>query len=96
MHFSAKSTSLHCPKLHSLPTTDDGHPDLRLVRELFGMEQEELSTFLGIGLETYKSWESHRRNPSRAAVSLLKILVARPDVVCQVLGTQNKAVMKMI
>lgn len=73
--------------LRIFPVTDTGQPDLRRVRDSLGMEQEEISDFLGVGVGTYRSWEGHHRTPSAAALSLLKILVARPDVVRDVLGS---------
>lgn len=73
---------------HLLQTTEDGHPDIRKVRVQFGMEQEEIANLLGVGVGTYRSWEQHQRAPSAAALTLLKIFAARPDVVCKVMGTK--------
>jgi len=89
MHTNHHDTRGFISPMHGLPITETGQPDLRRVRDTFGMEQEEISNFLGVGVGTYRSWEGHHRTPSAAALSLLKILVARPDVVRDVLGTNT-------
>jgi putative transcriptional regulator len=56
------------------------------VREKLGMTQEEFAQMLGVSARTLEGWEQGKTKPSGAAVSLIKIAVARPDVVREVLA----------
>ncbi len=70
---------------------DDGTINLRAIRkQIFHMTQGEMSEMLSVARDTYKSWEKNHRSPSGAALSLLRIAVARPDVVRAVLGNKDE------
>ncbi|MFN8441365.1 MAG: helix-turn-helix domain-containing protein [Caldilineaceae bacterium] len=50
-----------------------------------GLSQMEFAKLLGVSKRTLQEWEQGRREPSGAAKSLLKIALARPDVLREVL-----------
>ena len=77
--------------MNGLPMNDLGRIDLKAIRKSFKLEQEEFALLLGVSASTYRSWEYEQRQPSDAALSLLKIAAARPDVVKQVLGANVDA-----
>lgn len=56
------------------------------AREKLAMTQEEFAKMLGVSSRTLEGWEQGTKKPSGAAVSLIKIAAARPEVVKQVLA----------
>lgn len=50
------------------------------ARQKVGFSQRQFAELMGVSLRTLQEWEQGRRNPSRAARSLLKIAMERPDV----------------
>ena len=54
--------------------------DVARVRQKTGMSQREFAVFLGISVRTLQSWERNASKPSGAAVTLLRIVEARPDI----------------
>ncbi len=75
---------------------EKGKINLREIRkQLFGATQEEMANMLSVSVDTYKSWEKEHRSPSGPALSLLRIAVARPDVVKSVLGNQDKSTIEV-
>lgn len=69
---------------------DDGKINLRAIRkQMFRMTQDEFAGMLLVAKDTYKSWETNHRMPSGPSLSLLRIAVARPDVVKAVLGKKD-------
>ncbi len=70
-----------------LPMNNLGQINLKAIRTGFNLDQKEFADLIGVPENTYISWEIKRRNPSRSAVSLLKIAAAYPDIVKRVLGT---------
>jgi hypothetical protein len=68
--------------------TADGTPDARAIRKTIfpGLTSEKFATVLGVPVRTYRSWESGDRLPSGAALSLLKIAAAAPELVREILN----------
>lgn len=64
-----------------------------LRRKVLRMTREEFAESMGVPLSTYKSWESKKqaRKPSAASKSLLRIAVARPDVIREVFGVKPES-----
>lgn len=54
--------------------------DVARIRQKTGMSQSEFAGFLGISVRTLQSWERNASKPSGAAVTLLRIVEARPEV----------------
>ncbi|MBS3895421.1 helix-turn-helix domain-containing protein [Silanimonas sp.] len=63
-------------KVHLVPVTLAVEARLRV-----GMSQAQFAEKLGVSKRTLQEWEQGRRQPSGAAMALLKIAAARPDVV---------------
>jgi putative transcriptional regulator len=59
--------------------------EICLVREKLQLSQQQLASLIGVSVRTLQAWEQGRRRPSGAAVALLAIASARPDVVREVL-----------
>ncbi|TCK70130.1 helix-turn-helix domain-containing protein [Lonepinella koalarum] len=53
------------------------------TRNRTGLSQRKFAERLGISVHTLKSWEQGQRNPSGAAVALLKLLNKHPDLVVE-------------
>lgn len=72
----------------------DGTPDARAIRKIAfpKMSAEQMAEMLDVPVATYRSWEAKKkaggsgRKPSGAALSLLKIAAAAPDLVRTVLA----------
>ncbi len=55
--------------------------DVRLIREKFGLTQEEFARRFGLRLETVCGWEDRTITPDAAAVTLLRVIWAEPEAV---------------
>jgi len=61
-------------------------PDsIKQVRENLALSQSGFADVLHVSTRTLQAWEQGRRRPSGAALALLTIAAARPDVIRQVL-----------
>jgi len=56
------------------------------ARQKSGLSQSRFAELLGVSVRTLQDWEQGRRNPSRAAISLIKIAKQRPDVLREIFG----------
>ena len=61
--------------------------DVMITRQKLGLSQSEFARLLGISPRTIQEWEQGRRNPQGAALSLLRIAQAKPDIVREVLAS---------
>jgi len=61
------------------------HPVVE-ARQKTGLSQSRFAELLGISVRTLQDWEQGRRQPSRAAMSLIQIAKQRPDVLREVFG----------
>jgi putative transcriptional regulator len=59
--------------------------ELSTVRGKLQLSQQQLANLIGVSVRTLQAWEQGRRRPSGAALALLAIASARPDVVRKVL-----------
>ena len=59
--------------------------EISAVREKLQASQNQFAALMGVSVRTLQAWEQGRRRPSGAAVALLAIASARPDVVREVL-----------
>ena len=48
-------------------------PDVRQVREQYGLSQDKFAKLMGIGLVTFQNWEEGRRQPELLARILLRV-----------------------
>ncbi len=59
-------------------------PNVRQIREQYGLSQTEFATLLGISVKTLQNWEQGRRNPHGAARVLLQVASKHPNAVWDV------------
>jgi putative transcriptional regulator len=74
-------------KLPSRSFVFDG-PDVKKVRESFGLTQIEFAILLGISVKTLRNWEQGRRQPEGAARVLLQVAAKHPEAVWDVVRPQ--------
>lgn len=60
--------------------------DIRRARAQLELSQSGFASALHVSPRTLEAWEQGRRRPSGAALALLSIALARPDVIRQVLS----------
>lgn len=70
--------AIHTIDLEVSPVTE--------ARRKSGLSQAKFAELLGVSVRTLQDWEQGRRQPSRAAASLIKIAKERPDVLNEVFG----------
>jgi len=51
--------------------------DVKKIREMLGLKQEEFSVEVGVSVQTVQKWEQERRRPSRLATKRLCDLAAK-------------------
>ena len=61
--------------------------DIAITRQRLGLSQAAFARMLGISPRTIQEWEQGRRSPQGAALSLLRIAQAKPDIVREVLAS---------
>lgn len=52
--------------------------DVRAIREQLNVSQAEMANALGTSIDTIKSWESKRRNPTGLAAKVLAVIQTNP------------------
>lgn len=52
--------------------------DVKAIREQLNVSQAEMAKALGTSIDTIKSWESRRRNPTGLAAKVLAAIQANP------------------
>jgi len=60
-------------------------PDVKAIRDSFGMSQSQLATFLHVSPKTLQNWEQGRRTPSGATQTLLRVMEKEPQAVMRAL-----------
>jgi putative transcriptional regulator len=65
-------------------------PDVRSLRESYGLSQPKFAALLGISVATLRNWEQGRRRPEGSARVLLRIVAKHPDAVLDVATTTAK------
>lgn len=56
------------------------HSPVAIARYRVKMSQGEFAKLLGVSVRTLQEWEQGRREPSGAALSLIRVATERPDV----------------
>lgn len=54
--------------------------DVKAIREKLNVSQSEMAHVLGTSVDTIKSWETKRRNPTGLAAKVLATINDNPDV----------------
>jgi putative transcriptional regulator len=65
-------------------TTITPPTEVQAIREATGLSQSAFAALLGVSVRTLQDWEQHRRKPTGAALSLLRIAEKRPDILLEV------------
>lgn len=80
--------SAHNARAYAKGDTDNGFVlhvpevvDVKAVRAKLGMTQRQFASRFGFAYDALRDWESHRRQPERAARVLLTVIDYNPDVV---------------
>ena len=55
--------------------------DVKAIRKKLGMTQQQFAPRFGFAYDALRDWESHRRQPDRAARVLLTVIDHRPEAV---------------
>lgn len=58
-------------------------PDIKLIRTKTGLSQQQFADKLNISPRTLQNWEQGTRNPTGAAVTLMRLLDKRPDLIAE-------------
>lgn len=53
--------------------------DVKAIREQLNVSQSEMATALGTSIDTIKSWETKRRNPTGLAAKVLAAIQDNPE-----------------
>ena len=61
--------------------------DVAITRQRLGLSQAAFARMLGISPRTIQEWEQGRRSPQGAALSLLRIAQAKPNIVRDILAS---------
>lgn len=65
-------------------------PDVRGLRESYGLSQPKFAALLGISVGTLRNWEQGRRRPEGSARVLLRIVARHPDALLDMPTTSQK------
>lgn len=52
--------------------------DVKAIREQLNVSQSEMAKALGTSVDTIKSWEAKRRNPTGLAAKVLSVIQSNP------------------
>ena len=63
-----------------------GEPNVRLLRERYGLSQAKFSALMGISVATLRNWEQGRRTPEGSARVLLRVVEKHPEAVLDVVA----------
>jgi putative transcriptional regulator len=64
-------------------------PDIKRIREGYGLTQEQFSALLGISVSTLQNWEQGRRTPEGPAMVLLRVAEKHPEAVLDAVCTSQ-------
>ncbi len=62
-------------------TFDFKNPDVRSIRQKYGLSQNKFARLLGISPATLRNWEQGRRKPEGAARVLLMVAEKHPEAI---------------
>ncbi len=60
---------------------DFENPDVKAIREKYGLSQEKFAKLLGISVGTLRNWEQGRRKPEGPAKVLLSVADKHPKAI---------------
>ena len=78
--------SIKAGNVGTIHTIDITTSPVAEARNKTGLSQVKFAELLGVSVRTLQDWEQGRRQPSRAAASLIQIAKQRPDVLNEIFG----------
>jgi len=60
--------------------------DVKAIREVTGLKQQDFALAVGVSYDLVKSWETKRRQPTGAPRKLLLLLQANPIIINQLIA----------
>ena len=78
--------SIKAGNVGTIHTIDITTSPVAEARNKTGLSQVKFAELLGVSVRTLQDWEQGRRQPSRAAASLIQIATKRPDVLNEIFG----------
>ena len=84
IRFTQGELSLRTTVIPAAPP-EVGAQEIRSLRNRFAMSQSVLAGLLNVSTKTVQSWEQGLRKPSQAALRLIQVLRARPELIRDVL-----------
>ena len=78
--------SIKAGNVGTIHTIDIKPSPVAEARNKTGLSQAKFAELLGVSVRTLQDWEQGRRQPSRAAASLIQIAKKRPDVLNELFG----------
>ena len=63
------------------------HSPVLAARQKSGLTQTQFAALLGVSARTLQEWEQGRRQPSRAAQTLIKVAMAHPNVLRELVAS---------
>lgn len=57
------------------------NPDVKAIREQYGLTQSKFAELLGISIATLRNWEQGRRRPEGPARILLSVAAKHPEAI---------------
>ena len=82
---TSKSQAKPRSKAAITPAIQHTKIDAKEVREKTGLSQSDFATVMNVSIKTLQNWEQHRREPTGAADSLLRVFAAAPELVLKAL-----------
>ncbi|EHN8900907.1 NadS family protein [Enterobacter hormaechei] len=73
-----EAVEIHCGRKAASRVTRYEVADVRAIREQLNITQCEMAKALGTSVDTIKSWESKRRNPTGLAAKVLNVIRENP------------------
>lgn len=64
-------------------------PDIKNIRNGFGLTQEQFAAMLGISVRTLRNWEQGRRVPEGPARVLLQVATRHPEAILDVVYSKE-------
>lgn len=68
-------------KLESGRVFNFENPDVKAIREQYGLSQNKFAKLLGISPSTLRNWEQGRRHPDGPARILLSVAAKHPEAI---------------
>jgi putative transcriptional regulator len=62
-------------------STEVPMPEVRRIRENYGLSQDKFASLLGISVATLRNWEQGRRKPEGPARVLLRVASEHPEAI---------------